>query len=211
MIVTFLPAAGASRRMKGRDKLLEPVDGRPLLRRAAETALAAGLGPVLVGLRPDHRARQEALKNLAVGILEVPDAGQGLSASLRSGAEAALAAIDAAAPAFVDDEYSGMLVLLPDMPDLEATDLAHLARVFQARGGPVVRGATADGRPGHPVLFPRSLLHDFNRLTGDAGAAGLLEGERVLTVPLAGDRALTDLDTAEDWARWRDEPRPSST
>lgn len=211
MIVTFLPAAGASRRMKGRDKLLEPVDGRPLLRRAAETALGARLGPVLVGLRPDDRARREALSSLAVGIVEVPDAGKGLSATVRAGADAALAAIEAAAPAFVDDEYSGMLVFLPDMPDLGASDLAHLAGVFEARGGPVVRGATADGRPGHPVLFPRSLLHDFGRLTGDAGAAALLGGERVLTVPLAGDRALTDLDTAEDWARWRGQSGPSSS
>ena len=43
-----LLAAGASRRMRGADKLLEPVDDEPLLRRQARAALASGVGPVAV-------------------------------------------------------------------------------------------------------------------------------------------------------------------
>ncbi len=39
-------AAGASTRMRGRDKLMEPVEGRPLIRRQAEMARAAGRFPV---------------------------------------------------------------------------------------------------------------------------------------------------------------------
>ncbi|MCB1394509.1 MAG: NTP transferase domain-containing protein, partial [Rhodobacteraceae bacterium] len=54
-------AAGASRRMAGRDKLLEPVDGAPLLRRQARAAVAAGTGPVAVTLPPDDRTRRAAL------------------------------------------------------------------------------------------------------------------------------------------------------
>lgn len=203
MIVTLLPAAGQSRRMGGRDKLLETIDGQPLLRRAAETALAAALGPVIVTLRPGDRARRKALDSLAVDIVEVADAETGLSASLRAGAKAALAAIRAAAPSAGDYEYFGMLVFLPDMPDIEAPDLVALDRVFQGRGGPVVRGTTEDGRPGLPVLFPENLLHDFDLLKGDRGAAALLKGERIVDLRLAGDRALTDLDTPEDWDRWR--------
>ena len=39
-IAALVLAAGAARRMRGRDKLLEPVAGRPLLRAVAEAALA---------------------------------------------------------------------------------------------------------------------------------------------------------------------------
>lgn len=39
-ITLVIPAAGASRRMGDRDKLLEPVDGFPLLRGVAVRALA---------------------------------------------------------------------------------------------------------------------------------------------------------------------------
>ena len=51
----LLLAAGSSSRMRGGDKLLEPVAGRPLLTRIAEAALATGL-PVHVALPPDRPA-----------------------------------------------------------------------------------------------------------------------------------------------------------
>ncbi|MEM9524908.1 MAG: nucleotidyltransferase family protein, partial [Pseudomonadota bacterium] len=47
--------------MRGRDKLLELVDGAPLLRMLASRALATGL-PVWVVLPPARTARQAALE-----------------------------------------------------------------------------------------------------------------------------------------------------
>ncbi|MEM7670891.1 MAG: NTP transferase domain-containing protein, partial [Pseudomonadota bacterium] len=55
MIVTFIPAAGASSRLRGTDKLLYPLGGHPILRRTATEAVASDLGPVVVGLRSDDR------------------------------------------------------------------------------------------------------------------------------------------------------------
>ena len=54
MIATLLLAAGQSSRMGGRDKLLETVDGVPLL--ALLTARALRVGPTFVTLpSPAHR------------------------------------------------------------------------------------------------------------------------------------------------------------
>ena len=51
MIPILIPAAGASSRMHGTDKLLEPVDGMPLLR--AQIAKARSVsGQVMVALPP---------------------------------------------------------------------------------------------------------------------------------------------------------------
>ncbi|WP_412506377.1 NTP transferase domain-containing protein, partial [Roseovarius sp. SYSU LYC5161] len=58
-LVILLPAAGASARMEGPDKLLEPVDGMPLLRRQVLMALATG-APVLVTLPPGAAKRRAA-------------------------------------------------------------------------------------------------------------------------------------------------------
>ncbi len=203
MIVIFIPAAGASSRMRGRDKLLEPVMGQPILRRVAETALAAKLGPVIVGLRPDDHARQKALRNLPVEIVEVPDASEGMSATLRKGAEAARKIL--LAHEEDDDEYSGMLVMLPDMPGIRSEDLNEIALNFSMSGGDVQRASTEDGTPGHPVLFPNGLLMGFEELQGDKGASTLLQDQTVWNVPLPDNRATCDLDTPEDWATWRKE------
>ena len=205
MIVTFIPAAGRSSRMRGRDKLLENVEGQPILRRAARTAISAGLGPVIVGLAPNDRERRKALRNLDLSIIEVPEAETGMSASLRAGAAAARSAIEEAYPTGGDYEYFGMLVLLPDMPGIVAADLQELDQAFQSSGGPCVRAVTEDGRPGHPVIFPDSSLRHFETLTGDKGAASILDDDQTCKVPLADDRATRDLDTPEDWAAWRAE------
>lgn len=187
--------------MRGADKLLEDVDGQPILRRTALEALGAALGPVVVGLRPKDPARRKALRNLPVDIIEVKDSEAGMSATLKAGATRALKALLEHSEGVY--EYSGMCVLLPDMPGVRSADLKALNIAFQGSGGPIVRATTPDGLPGHPVVVPTYLLHDFNELTGDRGAAAMFEGERVVTIPLPGDRATRDLDTPEDWADWR--------
>ena len=67
------------------------------------------------------------------------------------------------------------------------------------------RGAAEDGTPGHPVLFDGALRDDFADLSGDSGGRAIIDRykDRTHLVPLPGRRALTDLDTPEDWEAWR--------
>jgi molybdenum cofactor cytidylyltransferase len=188
--VLLLLAAGASTRMRGADKLLEEVGGKPLLARSAGEALVTGL-EVIVALSPDRPDRARALADLPLRRIAVPDAGEGMAASLR----AAVAAAPVAAP---------LAVLLADMPEITSGDIATLVGAFEAAGGErVVRAASADGQPGQPVIFPARLRPALLALTGDAGGRDILRREEVVLVPLPGRRALTDLDTPEDFAAFR--------
>ncbi len=173
--------------MRGADKLLQPVGGRPLLRVVAERALAAGW-PVRVTLPPDAAERLRALHGLDVTRLEVRDAGTGMAASFR--------ALAAAGP-------GPLLVVLADMPEITTEDMAALIAAHRAAPDRVIRATDADGRAGQPVLFPARLVPAMAALQGDAGARAILTGEEILRVPLPGRRATTDLDTPEDWAAWR--------
>ncbi|WP_413872421.1 nucleotidyltransferase family protein [Albidovulum sp.] len=192
-LVILIPAAGASRRMEGADKLLEEVDGEPILRRTARIAGAAG-GTVLVALPetgPYLAARRATLTGLAVHLLPVADAHEGMAASLRAGAREIGAA-------------EGLMVLLPDMPEIGVEDVRRLVAVFAEDPTLPVRATTEDGaEAGHPVILPRRLMQELGILTGDRGARIVLEGEDVRLVALPGRRAVTDLDTPEDWAAWR--------
>ncbi|MGC9370153.1 MAG: nucleotidyltransferase family protein [Paracoccaceae bacterium] len=189
----LLLAAGASARMRGRDKLLETVGGQPLLRRQAQAALATG-AQVYVTLPPGSEARRAALDGLPVEIVEVADAGTGMAASFRAG----IAALPATCRA--------VLVVLADMPDLGEDDFRLFFKTFKGDPDtPILRGASAGGRPGHPVLFPRRCFDDLAALTGDQGAKPILaaHADEVRLIPLPGQRALTDLDTPEAWEHWR--------
>ncbi|RVT83926.1 nucleotidyltransferase family protein [Rhodobacteraceae bacterium CCMM004] len=191
-LIAILLAAGAASRMGGRDKLLEQVEGVPLLRVVARRVLAAGL-PAVVCLRPGAAwaGRWAALADLPLRRVEVPDADEGMAASIRAG----IAAVG---------DASAAMTVLADMPDLLADDFAAVAAAWSA-GPPdaIVRGAGADGTPGQPVILPRRLYPALLALTGDTGGRAVLRDQDVALCHLPGRRALTDLDTPEDWAAWR--------
>ncbi|MCB2110998.1 MAG: NTP transferase domain-containing protein [Defluviimonas sp.] len=191
-LAVLIPAAGAARRMGGGDKLTEDVGGEPALRRAARLASELGAQVIVTLPAASERlsARRAALAGLQVRCLEIADWREGMAASLRAGAAAAEGA-------------QGLMVLLPDMPGIEPADLAALFAAFLAAPDRPLRATTPDGAPGHPVILPARLLPAMETLTGDRGAAGLLATEAARLVVLAGDRAIRDLDTPEDWARWR--------
>ena len=188
----LIPAAGAARRMRGGDKLLESVDGVPQLRRAVEAARGGGARRVWVTVQPDDEARRAVLRGTLAKPIEVPDWAEGMSASLRAGARAAGA-----------QRAAALMVLLPDLPEIASTDVAKLIATHAGDPGAIWRAAAEDGTPGHPVLIPSRLYPALAGLTGDAGARDLLAGEEVRMIALEGQRATTDLDTPEAWAAWR--------
>jgi CTP:molybdopterin cytidylyltransferase MocA len=186
----LLLAAGASSRMRGADKLLEPVEGVPLVLRQARVALATGAS-VIVTLPLDRPLRNAALAGLELTTASVPDAALGLSASIRAGVRAA-----GARP---------VLVLLADLPEITTDDLSLLLARHAVAPDLILRATAADGTPGHPVLFPEWALPGLAELTGDNGARDLFQQhrDRMEFIALPARHAVTDLDTPEDWTAWR--------
>lgn len=192
----ILLAAGQSSRMRGTDKLLATVEGMPLLRRQANLACSVTSGPVLLALPAPPHPRYQCLDALAVNRVAVPDADEGMNASLRT----AFAALPGTPPA--------AMLLLADLPDLQQSDLLQVLNAVDLTSDTLIwRGSTEDGKPGHPIVFASALFPAFSTLTGDGGGREVVAqaGNRVALIPLPGQRARRDLDTPEDWARWRAE------
>ncbi len=194
MVSALVPAAGESRRMGGRDKLLEPVGGQPLLRRVVETLAASDADEVVVVLPPDPGARADAITGTGARSVVNRRAAEGMGTSLGAGVAA------------LRPDAEAVLVVLADMPELTAGHINRLIAAFDpAAGRAIVRAVDEAGRPGHPVLFGRRFFELLRALEGDAGARALIEDypEFLAEVTLPGAAATTDLDTPEDWAAWR--------
>ncbi len=192
-LAILIPAAGASRRMRGSDKLLEEVGDEPALRHVASLAVETGAQVIvtLPSTGPLVPARRAVLMGLELRVIPIPDAHEGMAASLRAGARAI-------------GQAEGLMVLLPDMPEIDGDDLARLIATFKEDPTCPLRATTEDGsEAGHPVILPRRLMQEMAVLTGDRGGRVVLEGETLRTCALPGRRAVTDLDTPEDWEAWR--------
>lgn len=185
-------AAGASRRMRGEDKLLRPVDGTPLLLRAVRAACSVA-GNVVVVLPRGH-ARRAWLSDLPAALVEVSD--RAMSASIAAGV--------AACPP------GAVAIHLADMPEIGAAELAAVVEAWRAGHAPILRAAAADGRPGQPVVFDAALRNELACLAGDVGARAVLSRHAVETLRLPARHALVDLDTPEDWAAWEADRKAQS-
>ncbi|MEL6889561.1 MAG: nucleotidyltransferase family protein [Pseudomonadota bacterium] len=195
MMPILILAAGASSRMRGQDKLLLEVRGQPLLRDRVTMALQVS-DDVRVALSPAPHPRRACVTPPARTI-DVPDAKVGMSASLRR------------LMATLTDISDRAMILLADLPDLTADDLRSVMQAAQnAPQARIWRGATEDGKPGHPLILHADLWPAFASLTGDTGGQQIMAQHAAQTelVPLPGQRARRDLDTPEDWAAWRARP-----
>lgn len=189
-LAILILAAGTSSRMgAGRDKLAERVGPRPLLRHICEEALSTGLQ--VYACLPGETHARFALLPEAVTPVWVPDAKEGMAASIRRGVAA------------LPESVEAVMLLPADMPELTTADLSKVAA--QHRANQITRGASDSGIPGHPVVFPRSCFAELQDLRGDQGARQIVQNFTgpITLVALPDQHALTDLDTPEAWEQWR--------
>ncbi len=193
-VAAVVLAAGLSRRMRGIDKLLVPVGGRPLVRIAADAALASRARPIVVVTGHHGEAVAAAVAGLDLEVRHNPDFAEGMSTSLRAG----LAALP--------PDVAGAAVLLGDMPAIDAGVIDRLIAAFAERRGEAIVVPTHGGERGNPVLWPRRLFQRLSAVSGDKGGRQVLMDHEELVVKIeVGAAAALDLDTVEDFRRVRPE------
>lgn len=198
-VAVLVLAAGRSTRMGGPNKLLQPWDGKAIVRISVENALRAAVGPVYVVTGHQSDQVRAALSGLDVQFVDNPAYADGLSTSVRAGIAALPAAID------------GVIVCLGDMPGVDATLIRRLIDAFQPTAGAVAVIPSYNGQRGNPVVWARRFFPDLLRLEGDAGARALLRSFSEGVVEVAVDKvAVTvDVDTPDDLSALNAQPRPA--
>jgi molybdenum cofactor cytidylyltransferase len=192
-IACIVLAAGRSTRMGAANKLTADVGGKPMVRCAAEAALASGASPVLVVTGHQGDEVRAALAGLDLSFVHNPDYAEGLSTSLKAGIRA------------LPEDVLGALVLLGDMPRIQTSHLARLITVFNEHGGQAIVVPTHAGKRGNPVLWPRALFAEMLQLDGVAGARRLfsVHADRIRGVDLGTDTIFLDIDTPDALAQLR--------
>ena len=185
----ILLASGRSRRFGEGDKLMAPLNDRPLLQHVIEQVDSIDFCTRLavVGVDQDERQALLAAAGFELVFNDNPDAGQGHSLACGILAATGLADIDRA------------MIVLGDMPAVTPALFEALASAM-APGVPAVM-SEAEGIKSPPALFRRVCFADLATLQGDKGARGvfnMLPGATTVPVDAA---ALVDVDTPADLRR----------
>jgi molybdenum cofactor cytidylyltransferase len=189
-------AAGKSSRFRaggGRDptKLVAALDGKPIVRRVVEAALAARARPVVVVTGYARESVEAAIADLEIGVAFNPRFASGLASSLSVGLSA------------MPRDVAGVIVLLGDMPQVGAPLIDALIDAFLARKDTLAAVPLHEGRRGNPVLLSQKLFERAMRLTGDEGARrliGALSASELVEVEAQDVGVTFDVDTPEDLA-----------
>lgn len=188
-------AGGGSSRM-GQVKQLLDWQGKPFVRAVAETALAAGLSPVIVVTGADGERVGAACAGLEVRLVENPRWAEGQSTSVRAGV--------AALPIDPPDEVGAAVFLLADQPQVPVTLVEGLALEYARTLAPIVATLVEDRRA-NPVLFDRTVFPDLAQVSGDAGGRQVFSRHKVAYFPWLDRRVGWDVDTMEDYQRLKGE------
>jgi CTP:molybdopterin cytidylyltransferase MocA len=188
-VAAIVLAAGGSRRL-GRAKQLLAWRGVPLVRRAAQAALASGADAVVAVVGAEETAVRGALAGLGVEVCRNAGWESGIGSSIAAGVRHALTR---------EPPAEAVLLLLADQPHVDAELLARV--VEAARCGHRRVACAYGGTRGSPACFsdPDDLVR-LSALARDEGARALLAGRGVHTI--AFEAAAVDIDTDADWERF---------
>ena len=183
MVSAVVLAAGASSRM-GKQKLLLPVGGEPLIARVVKAVCDAGFDDVLIVVGHEHVKVLEALVGLPIREVVNPDFATGMGSSFRTAVNN------------LPDSEAAMFALA-DQPFVTASEYRRVRETYLQYRSPIVSVRYGDVMA-PPHLFTREFFPELAILEHGARPVLLRHRDRTMILTFAPD-LLADVDTPEDY------------
>ncbi len=181
-------AAGESKRY-GSPKQLLDWKGKSFVRQVAETALQAGLEPVVLVTGAYAAEIESTLQDLPIIISHNPNWQNGQSESIKTGIRTLPAKSGAA------------IFLLADQPQIPVEVMRALIETHARELHSIVAPLVLEEKRANPVLFDRATFPDLLQLQGDTGGRAIFHKHKVEFLPWHDDILLLDVDKPEDYQR----------
>ena len=186
-------AGGESKRMGKKNKLLVPINGKPMVALTAETMIASKANSVAAVTGFEHRKIQEAIKILNIEFIHNENFQNGISSSVVTAIRSS------------PEDCSAILIGLGDMPKITVSHINKLIDAYNPLEGRAICVPTWKGKRGNPVLWARRFFPEMLQLKGDFGAKELMGkyAELVVEVEMNDNGIVIDIDTPEALEEFR--------
>lgn len=192
-ITGIILAAGESKRF-GKPKQLLDWNGKSFVKQVAETALSAGLRPVIVVTGANAEEVENALAGLDVKLVRNEAWKSGQASSIVAGVKS------------LPQNIGASFFLLADQPQIGADVIHALREVHAQRLSPIIAPLVMEERRANPVLFDRVTFPDLLTLTGDVGGRAIFDKHKVEYLPWYNSELLMDVDSPSDYERLMRQP-----
>ena len=183
-------AAGGSERLEKPKQLLE-WQGKPFIRQVAETALEAGLSPLIIITGAYHDQVAEALVDLPVKIVHNQNWSEGQSTSVRLGIQN------------LPERCDSVMFLLSDQPQISSQFIQQLVERYRQNRNPVT-APMVDGQRGNPMLFSSEVFSALEKISGDRGGRAVINQFKVDWLQWNDKRILLDVDHEGDYRKLKE-------
>lgn len=196
-VAAVILAAGRSLRM-GRPKLLLPWGAETILARTIRHVRASLAEEVLL-VSGAYRPAVEAIASAGgVPAVHNPDFAEG---EILSSLQVAVEELERMTGP------EGVLVMLGDLPFIPTALLDEVLNAFRGLPEPAKRivAPVFNGRRGHPVCIGRAFFPSLLALPRGGQPRDLLRAQAasIIELPVTSDAILRDIDTPEEYERWR--------
>ena len=182
-------AAGGSTRL-GKPKQLLQFQGKSLIRRAAENALATKCGKIVITLGASGVEIKKEIENLPLEIVINGNWQSGMSSSIKTGLKKLLE---------IQTDSSAVILMLCDQPFIDTEMILRLVQTQHETRKKIV-ACEYEKTLGVPAIFAREIFDELLSLQGDTGAKFLIEKHLHSEVAnISVPEAAFDVDTAEDY------------
>ena len=186
-IVILIPAAGASKRIGSPKQLLKWGDST-LIGHSIETATELNQKKILVVLGAYYERIKPEIDGFDIQILKNEAWKDGLGSSIAIGADSLLKN---------GDNFSGLLVLLPDQPLIVPDYLKAMIAKFKVGKKQIIATSYGNGKFGVPAIFDKSYFKELSLLHDDRGAKDLINRHSINVTAIDIVPLVTDIDTEE--------------
>jgi molybdenum cofactor cytidylyltransferase len=173
--------------MRGRNKLLVKVEGKPIIRRVVQAGLKSKVDEVIVVLGWEADKIKEMLGDLPCRLVLNKDYEKGQSGSVKAGLRE------------VSQKTQAVLVLPGDVAMIDPKSINLVINEYARKKTPIIIAAHK-GRPGHPILLDKQLFSEIEKIdepTFGLKAVVKKHHENVRLVE-GSTNVLWDVDTPED-------------